>query len=235
MARPRPAPPSISVIIPTLNEADHLGATLASARAEAVEVIVADAGSTDATAEIARRHGATVLIGPAGRARQQNAGAAAAGGKVLLFLHADTLLPRGYPRMVRRALAREQTVAGAFRFQTPLASVGMQLVKLLVEMRCRLLQAPYGDQALFVPAEVFRRVGGFPDQPIAEDLALVRRLRPLGRIQLLRACAMTSDRRWRRMGVFRTTLRNQLVLLGLAAGVSPDRLAGLYGSAGPDA
>jgi hypothetical protein len=223
------------VIIPTLNEADRVAATIGSARAESVEVLVVDGGSTDPTVEIARRQGATVLTGPRGRARQQNAGAAAARGRALLFLHADTLLPRGYPHMVRRALKRDRTVAGAFRFQTPLSSPGMQMVKLLVALRCRLLQAPYGDQALFVPAEVFRRVGGFPDQPIAEDLALVRRLRPLGRIQLLRACAVTCDRRWRRLGVLRTTLRNQLVLLGLAAGVSPDRLAWFYGSAGPDA
>lgn len=227
---PRPAAdgPWASVIIPAVNEAGCIGRAIASARAPGVEILVADGGSTDGTAEIASQASARVIRSRSGRAEQQNTAAGQARGRVLLFLHADTRLPPDWPVWVVRTLAGPGVVAGAFAFQTELDSWPMRIVKRLVRLRCEILQRPYGDQGLFLPAEVFRRVGGFPDRPLAEDLALVTRLRKLGRIAMAPAAAVTSDRRWRRSGVLRTTLMNQLMLAGLYCGVQPARLARWY-------
>ncbi len=227
-SRPPADGPWISVIIPAVNEADHVAAAIAAARAPGAEILVADGGSTDDTAGRAAAAGARVIRCPRGRAFQQNIAAAQARGRILLFCHADTRLPPGWPVAVVETLARPRVVAGAFAFQTDLDSWGMRIVKRLVRFRSEILQLPYGDQGLFLPAELFGRVGGFPDRPIAEDLALVRRLRRFGRIETSDAAAVTSDRRWRRAGVLRTTLVNQLVLIGLYCGLSPARLGRWY-------
>jgi rSAM/selenodomain-associated transferase 2 len=227
-ARPPADGPWVSVIIPAVNEADRIAAAVTAARAPGAEILVADGGSTDATARVAASAGARVIRCPRGRAVQQNTAAARARGRILLFCHADTRLPPGWPVAVVQTLARRNVVAGAFGFQTELDSWGMRIVKRLVRFRSEILQLPYGDQGLFLSAEAFRRVGGFPDRPIAEDLALVRRLRRFGRIETSDAAAVTSDRRWRRAGVLRTTAVNQLVLIGLYLGLSPGRLGRWY-------
>ena len=221
--------PPLSVIIPTLNEATALPATLEHVRrARDVEVIVADGGSEDATCDIATQAGATVVNVPGGRATQQNAGAAKAAGRHLLFLHADTLLPDGYAEMVRQALDTPATVAGAFRFGAGLPHAGMRLVEWGTNIRSAILQRPYGDQGLFLEKRVFSELGGFADLPIMEDFDLVRRLRRRGRIVTLREAAVTSGRRWRKLGVLRTTLYNQCMVAGFLTGVAPDRLARFY-------
>jgi hypothetical protein len=221
--------PRLSVIIPTLNEAATLGRTLENIhRANDVEMIVADGGSQDATRELAEHAGATVLAISGGRAAQQNAGAAVAQGRLLLFLHADTLLPENYAELIRRTLADPATVAGAFRFRTDGARRALRVMEWGTNIRSTIFQWPYGDQGLFMEKRVFEELQGFAPLPIMEDFDLVRRLRQRGRVITLATAICTSARRWQRWGVLQTTLRNQLMIAGFLAGVSPTRLARFY-------
>jgi len=220
--------PYVSVIIPTLNEAENIEATIRSALNEDVETIVVDGGSTDDTVARAMRAGARVEMGSRGRAQQQNLGAASARGRVLLFLHADTLLPACYVNHVFETLMDTETVAGAFRFKTNLDSPLMNLIELITNVRSQYFNLPYGDQGLFIWKSVFESVGGFPDVPIAEDLFFVRRLSKQGRIKVAPVHVVTSARRWQTLGLFRTTLINLFVLAGLCLGISPSTLTSLY-------
>lgn len=219
----------ISIIIPTLNEASYIGQTMAGLVGQpGVEVIVADGGSHDRTVALATTAGATVLDAPLGRGSQQNAGARAAQGRVLLFLHADTRLPEGFATQIREALARPGIVAGAFRFAIGATGWRFRLLEYGTHWRAAWFGLPYGDQALFLPTARFQAMGGFKEIALLEDLELVRRLRKMGRLALLATPALTSARRWQRLGCVRTTLMNQLILLGFFCGLSPDRLARWY-------
>jgi len=225
-------PSSLSVIIPALNEAAVLEETLAAAgRAEGVEVIVVDGGSRDGTPEVAARSGARVVRARPERARQMNLGASLARGRILLFLHADTLLPDGYDEHLRRILTEPGVVAGAFRFGLRERRRGLGWVTAGARLRSRFFHLPYGDQALFLRREVFDRVGGFPEIPIMEDVVFVRRLRACGRIVIGSLEARTSARRYLRHGVLRTVLLHQLLLAGHVLGVSPSGLLRLRGGA----
>ncbi len=227
-ARARVGPP-ISVIVPTLNEAGHVRAAVAGAmRGAGVEVIVADGGSTDGTVDLASAAGATVVQAEGGRAWQLNAGAGAAGGEMLLFLHADTVLPWGWDDQVRDALGRPGIVAGAFRLRISGHGVALRCLEALTHFRARRMQMPYGDQAVFVTRERFRQVGGFPDIPLMEDFEFARRVRRLGRIEVLPAAVLSSGRRWHRMGTVRASALNQLIIVAHLLGVSPERLARWY-------
>jgi len=219
----------ISIVIPTLNEAESLPATLASCKNAAVlEVIVADGGSSDSTAIRAHSAGAHVLQAPRGRAAQMNMGAAEARGEVLLFLHADTLLPRGFGDEIGRVLREPGTAAGAFRFRVQQTGLIYRLIERGVAFRSRCFSLPYGDQGLFLSRDVFHQVGGFPDLPIMEDFELVRRLAGIGKIRISNLAAMTSPRRWAATGPLRMTLINQIVIVGYYAGVPPFRLHAWY-------
>ncbi|MFB0508034.1 MAG: TIGR04283 family arsenosugar biosynthesis glycosyltransferase [Thermodesulfobacteriota bacterium] len=228
---PKPHPiPRISIIIPTLNEAPNLASTLRSIRnASNVEVIVVDGGSSDETVKVARSWGTKVLILAPGRARQMNAGAAQATGEVLLFLHADTHLPRGYDNYIRKILARPHAVAGAFQLRIDGRLPGLRIAEKMVNLRSRHLQFPYGDQAIFLRTDLFREMGGFPDMPILEDFELIRRLRRRGRIVIASVPILTSARRWENLGIVRTTLINYAIPLAYSLGTSPPRLARWYG------
>jgi hypothetical protein len=219
----------ISVIIPAVNEARHITATLQSVRpGRPHEILVVDGGSTDDTVALARAAGARVIHSRPGRARQMNAGAAQAAGNALVFLHADTLLPADYPEVVAGTLRDPAVAAGAFRFRMGEKLAGQWLIEWTANLRSRRWQSPYGDQALFLRRSLFEEIGGFANLPIMEDCEIVRRLRKRGRVVTVAAAAITSGRRWRRLGLFRTTLINQLVILGHVCGVSPDRLAAFY-------
>lgn len=219
----------VSVIIPTLNESGAIGALLERLQgAEAVECIVADGGSRDETCSIAARTGAEVLRVSGGRAMQQNAAAAAARGRILLFLHADTLPPEGYADKIRTALEDPSIVAGAFRFKTDDGGAPMHLVEWVTNLRSRVFQLPYGDQGIFLQKRVFDEVGGFPPLPIMEDFVLMRGLRARGRVITLSDPAVTSARRWQRLGVIRTTLMNQIMILGFLGRMPIQRLERLY-------
>ncbi len=219
---------TLSVIIPALDEAGHITAAIASAQSQDAEIIVADGGSTDGTSSIARNAGATVLDTPPGKARQMNAGAEAASGDILLFLHADTRLPDDYARHVREALAGPEVVAGAFAFRADAPLSRLHVIEWLANFRSRRFHMPYGDQGIFLRAATFRDAGGFPDQPIMEDFELVRRLKRRGRIAHVPLPAATSARRWLHLGVLRTTVINQLAIVAYLCGVSPHRIAGWY-------
>jgi uncharacterized protein len=222
----------ISIIIPVLNEAQTLTSVLASTAANTpVEVIVVDGGSVDDTMEIATSFGAKVITSPKGRAQQMNAGAAIATGDILLFLHADTQLPPGYDPMVRAALnspAESAAIAGAFTLKIDASLWTLRLVEWGVKWRSRLLQFPYGDQAIFLKAETFAQIGGFPELPIMEDFELIRQLRYLGSISILPAPVITSARRWLQKGMLQTTLMNQAIVISYLLGISPQRLAIWY-------
>jgi len=221
--------PLISVIIPTLNESAVLGRTLERVcRADGIEVIVSDGGSQDATAGIASAAGATVMAVSGGRAAQMNAAAASAKGQILLFLHADTLLPAGYDALIRRALDNPSVVAGAFKFQTDGTGIAMRLVEWAANFRSSIMNWPYGDQGLFMEKRIFEESGGFAHLAIMEDFELVRRLRRRGSVVTLDNPAVTSARRWRKLGVFRTALLNQCMVAGFFTGVEPERLSRLY-------
>ncbi len=195
----------ISVVVPALDEAEHIASALSSARAPAVcELIVVDGGSTDATAAIAAAAGARVCAARRGRAAQMNAGAAQAGGDVLLFLHADTRLPPDFDRAIGDALRDAGAVGGRFDVRLEPSTPLLALVAGLMNARSRLSGIATGDQALFVRRATFEAMGGFEDIPIMEDVAFSRALKRRGRVACLRAKVATSSRRWQVDGPGRT-------------------------------
>jgi uncharacterized protein len=216
---------TISVVIPTLDEAPAIGAAVAGARRAlgACEVIVVDAGSRDGTAAAAAAAGATVVTALGSRADAMNLGASVASGDVLLFLHADTLLPAGAAAAVAAAL--ERTGAGAFqiRFDRPRV-----VLERLVNLRSRVFKVVYGDQALFASRAAFDRVGGFRPIPIMEDRDLAARLRRAGGLTVVPLAVTTSSRRHRRDGQVRTIARHWLIQLLYTLRVPPERLARIY-------
>ncbi len=221
----------ISIIIPTLNEEENIANTLEIVSGtQDVEVIVADCGSSDDTISISRKYGARVISSPDGRARQMNTGASEANGDILLFLHADTLLPYNYTHHIRKTLCGSGTVAGAFSLSISGRGIGLRMVERLANFRARTFQMPYGDQAIFLHSAMFQSLGGYPDLPIMEDFELIRRLKTKGRIVTLPDYVTTSARRWKKYGVIRTTAVNQAIVMAYLAGVNPQRLALWYGS-----
>ncbi len=221
--------PRISIIVAALNEGKYIGAVLAGIKgASNSEVIVVDGGSHDETVAVARASGARVLSCAPGRAAQMNQGAAVAGGEILLFLHADTLLPEQFNDFIRDTLARPHVVAGAFELGINGPGRGLRMIERLANWRSRRLRMPYGDQGIFLRASLFWEVGGFPDVPIMEDFDLIRRLQKRGRIATAPVRVLTSARRWERTGLVRTTLMNQAMIVGHLIGISPGRLARWY-------
>lgn len=220
----------ISIIIPVLNEEKHIQATLrAIEQTPDIEIIVVDGGSTDDTVNLAKECDVIAIsASQKGRARQMNAGAAIASGEILLFLHADTRLPRGYASMVRDTLALPQTVAGAFELKIDGAMRSLRWVEKMVQWRSHFCSLPYGDQALFCKTSTFYELGQFPDLPFMEDFAFVRTLNKIGRIRIVPHPVLTSSRRWQKLGVGKTTAINQIIILGYLVGVSPHRLARWY-------
>lgn len=220
--------PVISVIIPAINEEETVVAAIrsASAAGRRVEIILADGGSTDRTVALARDCGAKIVHSARGRAAQMNAGAACATGDILVFLHADSVLPPDFAVRIVSAFEHHDTALAAFRLSIDSPRRGIHWIAQVANMRSR-LGFPYGDQAFAVPAQLFRKLGGYSDIPIMEDFVLARQLRRHGAITILDATVVTSARRWLRGGVFGTTLVNQLCVLGFLLGISPTRLVRL--------
>lgn len=218
-----------SVIIPALNEAAGLAATLGSVRRAiaGAEVIVVDGGSTDGTGELARQQGARVIAAERGRGRQCAAGATAARGALLLFLHADTLLPANAGDVLAREFSRADTRIGTFRlaFDHP----GLFLRACAWFTRIDSVFTRFGDQGITVRREFYEQLGGFPPWPLFEDVELLRRARAITRVRSFPACVTTSARRFRR-GALRQQWLNARLLLAFLAGKSPEELARRYRS-----
>jgi rSAM/selenodomain-associated transferase 2 len=224
----------IAVVIPALDEVEWIEAAVASARGDPdVDVLVVDGGSRDRTADRARAAGARVVSSSPGRSRQLEAGWRASDGEAVLFLHADTRLPAGYAGAVRRALEDPEIVGGAFGFRfddcgSGPSGLGLRIVEWGARLRSRCFRLPYGDQALFARRDVLQDLGGIPQVPIMEDLDLARFLRRRGRLAQLAAPVVTSARRYRRRGIFRTWRRNAGALLAWRLGLDRDRVAAWY-------
>lgn len=223
----------LSVIVPVLDEAAQVTAAVASLAAldGPPEVVVVDGGSRDDTVALARAAGAhRVLETGAGRARQMNAGARAAAGDVLLFLHADVRLPAAAPAHVAAALADPAVPGGAFRtWHVPEGPCPRPLVPVLhlADLRSRYTRLPYGDQALFVRRAAFDALGGFPELPLMEDLAFSRRLRSLGELARVPASVTVSARRFQAAPLRYALLMNAFPVL-FRLGVPPAALARVY-------
>jgi len=219
----------LSVIIPTLNEELHLPATLQSIGAPRsdLEVIVVDAGSSDETVAIGQRYGCKVFTGNPGRANQMNAGAAIATGEHLLFLHADTRLPEGYRHEIQRILDTP-VACGAFPLKIDADGIALRIIEAGVVFRSRILQMPYGDQALFFRSADFYEQIGFKQMSIMEDYELVARMRKTGSIGMAHKPVKTSSRRWIKKGILRTTIINQLCVIAYRLGFSDKAIARLY-------
>ena len=218
----------LSVVIPTLNEANTLGQTLECLNDESVEIIVVDGGSTDATVEIASQYKSQLLIASRGRGLQQHTGALQTQGNVLLFLHADTQLPPAYDHLIHEALANPGVVFGAFYLSIHPPSPVLDLIAVMANLRSRFLRLPYGDQALFVRRSAYFQVGGFHDWPVMEDVDLVRRLKREGGFRLARGHVKTSARRWQKEKLAHTTLRNWYRVIRYYLGAPPHILARHY-------
>jgi len=221
----------LSIILPALDEAARIVAHLKALqplRDRGHEVIVVDGGSRDGTADLARPLADRVLPAPRGRALQMNAGAAEARGDVLLFLHADTLLPEGADAAVFEALQGRDQVWGRFDVRIEGRHPLLRVVAFMMNLRSRLTGIATGDQALFVTRAAFAQAGGFPAIVLMEDIALCNALKRIGRPACLRARVTTSGRRWEKHGVARTILQMWRLRLAYFLGAEPARLARDY-------
>jgi rSAM/selenodomain-associated transferase 2 len=221
----------ISIIVPALNEAAGIGATLAALaplRDRGHDVIVVDGGSSDGTPELARPLADRVIAAPRGRANQMNAGAAEARGDVVLFLHADTVLPPDADRAVLEGLATTRLLWGRFDVAIAGRHPLLPVIAWFMNFRSRLTGVATGDQAIFAWREAFLRAGGYPPIPLMEDLALARALGRLSQPLCLAERVTTSGRRWESRGVLRTVALMWWLRLRYFLGASPERLAQRY-------
>lgn len=228
---------SLSVIVPTLNEAQGIVAHLAALqplRRRGSEVIVVDGGSSDDTAALAAPLADKVISARCGRASQMNAGASRARGDVLLFLHADTRLPESADLLLANALADEGIVWGRFDVAIGGAHPLLPVIAWFMNRRSRITGIATGDQALFMRREAFATVGGFPDLPLMEDIALSGSLKCLRRPLCLSECVTTSGRRWEQRGVLRTIVLMWRLRTRYWLGADPGRLARAYAASSPE-
>ncbi|HVB62029.1 MAG TPA: TIGR04283 family arsenosugar biosynthesis glycosyltransferase [Ktedonobacteraceae bacterium] len=220
-----------SIIMPVLNEEavleEQLAHLVAQCSGHGCELIIVDGGSRDATVAIAHRYG-RVIYSARGRAAQMNAGASAAMGDVLIFLHADTRLPDAAFTAIERALAAPRVVGGAFHIRFNCDRWPYRFVAFCTNLRSRLRTSFTGDQAYFMRSDSFRAVGGYPDQPLMEDLEIITRLRRVGNVVLLPQYVITSARRHEKIGLLRSVLFMWYLRTLYKLGVSPARLQQMY-------
>lgn len=223
--------PALCIVIPVLDEAGTLAARLHALKAfrqRGARVVVVDGGSQDDTLAIARAHADLALLAPRGRAAQMNAGATACPADVLLFLHADTALPDNADMLVRRATLGP-FFWGHFDVRIDSPRPLLRLVSWMMNLRSRWTGIATGDQALFVRHDLFRQIGGFPELPLMEDIAISRALKQHGRPACLQERVTTSARRWERHGVWRTIFLMWRLRAAYFFGADPRQLAIQYG------
>jgi len=220
----------LSIVIPVLNDTALLGQLLTTILADPrVDIVVVNGGAPDDRLNaICRRPDLQLLTSPPGRGRQMNVGAAAAAGRWIVFLHADTRLPPQWSDEIRRASADPMVVGGSFRFRLDSTAWQARLIERAVDRRVRWLDLAYGDQALFVRHDVFDAMGGYREWPLMEDVEFVRRLRRAGKLYHSPQPALTSARRWERDGWWRRSASNVMLQALFFAGVAPERLANWY-------
>lgn len=220
----------VSIVIPVLNDTEALGHLFATIPADSgVELVVVNGGAADdRLTAICSGPGVRLLTSGPGRGRQMNAGAAAAAGRWLVFLHADTRLPPQWLDELRRASVDPVVVGGSFRFRLDSGAWQARLIERAVQRRVRWLDLAYGDQALFVRRDAFEAMGGYREWPLMEDVDFVRRLRRAGKLHHSAQPALTSARRWESDGWWRRSVKNVMLQALFFAGVSPERLAGWY-------
>ena len=213
-----------------LNEALTIASTLDAVRrgAAGAEIVVVDGGSIDASIATAQPLSDILINAPRGRARQMNAGAHASHGDVLVFVHADTIVPSTFAADIATALSDSAVVGGRFDVELDGSALPYRIIGAMISLRSRISRTGTGDQAIFVRREVFDRLGGFPELELCEDLEFSRRLKRAGRVACLRARVTTSARRWSRDGVARTVLRMWLIRAMYLLGVPPARLKRMY-------
>lgn len=190
-----------------------------------------DGGSRDDTIKVAQSFAVKVIQSSSGRACQLNIGASSATGNTLLFLHADTRLPANFDAMICQALnpaSGKLPIAGAFAIKIDAPLPSLRLIEQGVNWRSQWLKMPYGDQAMFLRSSVFHQLGGFPNLPIMEDFELIWRLRRQGQVVIIPTPVLTSARRWLRLGVWQTTIINQLAILAYFLRVPPQQIARWY-------
>lgn len=221
----------LSVIVPMLNEAAVLPRLLPQLRAlkrQGCEVLLVDGGSDDDSPGLIAQAGLRVLASPRGRARQMNHGAAHAAGDLLLFLHADTRLPESALSAITQTLRSSNAVWGRFDVLIEGTHPMLRVVAAMMNLRSRWTGIATGDQAMFVTRAAFDTVGGFPDQPLMEDIELSRRLRRLSRPACIGQPVLTSGRRWESRGVWRTILLMWRLRWAYWRGAAADELAQRY-------
>ena len=215
--------------MPVLNEAKMLPAFLERARDWPVdELVFVDGGSRDATPRLLAEAGARWMTSRAGRAIQMNAGARATKSDILVFIHADTAISSSNFEAIRRVMRDERVVGGRFDVRLSGRQPAFRVIEFFINLRSRLTRIATGDQAIFVRRSVFERLGGFPEQPLMEDVEFSRRLKRLGRIACLRERVVTSSRRWERHGIARTVWLMWSLRLGYWLGADPERLRRRY-------
>lgn len=220
---------NISIIIPTLNEEINIDRLAVDGTVHnAYEVLIVDGGSQDKTCSKALDYGFSVFHSQKGRAHQLNHGAEQARGEILLFLHADTLLPLDFDQRITDVLSRKENRVGAFSLAIEDGTAAMNFVAVCANIRSRLMGLPYGDQAIFLTKQHFFSLGMYPNMPIMEDYEFMRIASRKGDVITLPEKVYTSARRWQRLGVLKTTIINQLVIIGYYLKIKPEKLRSLY-------
>lgn len=220
---------SIAIVIPTFNEADNIVATLLPLqqwRQQGHQIIVADGGSDDASIELARPLADLVINTAKGRARQMNSAAQQAHGDVLLFLHADTLLPDNASELIQASLQTKQW--GRFDVRLSGKQPLLRVVERMINWRSRLSGIASGDQAIFITQTLFHSMGGYADIPLMEDIDISKRLKHHGRPACIKTKLTTSSRRWEQNGILKTILLMWRLRLAYFLGAKPEQLARLY-------
>ncbi len=220
----------ISIIMPVINEAVNLANSLRQLKlSEYEELIVVDGGSTDDTVSIAREFTDKVFVTKSGRASVMNYGAQKAHGVILLFLHADCILPDNAFNIIRETLADHRVSAGAFSLGIDHTSVKFRIIEFGANIRSRISSIVYGDQGIFVNKDTFARIGGYANIPLMEDIEISQKLMKAGKIILVKTPIKASPRRWLKEGALYTTLRDWMIAFSYSfLKVSPDKLINKY-------